>query len=77
MIRNRSMLSLADETLKIAREGLMRRKRFNAGGEDETKYLEPLDDLVSRGITPAEELLDKFHGPWAGSVEPAFDEYAY
>ena len=76
-IRNRTMLSLAEETLKLAREGLVRRRRLNAGGEDETKYLEPLDDLVSRGITPAEELLTKYHGPWGGSVEPVFSEYAY
>jgi len=76
-IRNRTMLSLAEETLKIARDGLQRRRRINAGGEDETKYLEPLDDLVSRGTTPAEELLAKYYGPWAGSVEPVFSEYAY
>ncbi|HWV42030.1 glutamate--cysteine ligase [Pseudorhodoplanes sp.] len=76
-IRNRTMLVLAEETLKLAREGLVRRRRLNAGGEDETKYLEPLDDLVSRGITPAEELLTKYHGPWGGSVEPVFSEYAY
>ena len=76
-IRNRTMLALAEETLKLAREGLVRRRRLNAGGEDETKYLEPLDDLVSRGITPAEELLTKYHGPWGGSVEPVFSEYAY
>ena len=76
-IRNRSMLSLADETLKLARAGLARRARLNAGGEDETKYLEPLEDLVSRGTTPAEELLAKYHGPWGGSVEPVFTEYAY
>ena len=31
----------------------------------------------ARGITPAEELLEKYHGPWNGSVEPIFDEYAY
>ena len=49
----------------------------NPGGQDETHYLEPLDDLVSRGTTPAEELLVKFNGPWAGSVEPIFAEYAY
>lgn len=77
VIRNRTMLSLAGETLKLAREGLKRRRRLNACGEDETKYLEPLDDLVARGTTPAEELLAKFYGPWAESVEPAFDEYAY
>jgi glutamate--cysteine ligase len=77
IIRNRTMLSLADETLKLSRAGLVRRARMNAGGEDETKYLEPLEDLVSRGSTPAEELLAKFHGPWGGSVEPVFTEYAY
>jgi glutamate--cysteine ligase len=77
MIRNRTMLSLADETLKLAREGLTRRRRLNAGAEDETVYLEPLEDLVSRGSTPAEELLAKFHGAWGGSVEPVFSEYAY
>ncbi len=76
-IRNRNVLTLAGEALKIAREGLKRRARFNAGGEDETRYLEPLEDLVSRGTTPAEELLAKYRGPWHGSVEPAYTEYAY
>ena len=56
---------------------LARRRRLNAGGEDETKFLEPLEELVARGATPAEELLAKYHGPWGGSVEPVFDEYAY
>ena len=46
-------------------------------GHDETQYLAPLEESVERGITPAEELLEKFHGPWNGSVEPIFDEYAY
>jgi len=30
-----------------------------------------------RASTLAEELLEKFHGPWKGSVEPIFEEYAY
>ena len=30
-----------------------------------------------RGITPAEELLDDFNGPWNGSVDPIFFELAY
>ncbi len=46
-------------------------------GHDETRYLRPLQDFVARGITPAEELLEKFHGPWNGSVMPVFTEYAY
>ena len=28
-------------------------------------------------MTPAEELLEKFHGPWGGSVDPVYKEYAY
>jgi glutamate--cysteine ligase len=36
-----------------------------------------LQEGVARGITPADELLEKFHGPWSGSVEPVFTEYAY
>ena len=34
-------------------------------------------EAVARGITPAEELLEKYHGPWGGSVEPIYTEYAY
>jgi glutamate--cysteine ligase len=39
--------------------------------------LRPLEESIARGTTPAEELLEKFHGRWKGSVEPIFDEYAY
>ena len=76
-IRNRTVLELATEMLALARSGLARRARKDPGGQDETRYLEPLDDLVSRGTTPAQELLEKFHGPWGGSVEPIFTEYGY
>ena len=77
-IRNRTMLELATETLALARARTRRAARArDPGGQDETRYLDPLEDLVSRGTTPAEELLAKFHGPWDGSVEPIFAEYAY
>src|SRR5689334_19528168 len=55
-IRNRTILELANETLALARQGLTRRARRDPGGQDETRYLEPLEDLMSRGTTPAEEL---------------------
>ena len=61
----------------LAEQGLVRRKRLDRNGRDETRYLRPLQEIVARGITPAEELLEKYHGPWNGSVEPIFDEYAY
>jgi glutamate--cysteine ligase len=36
-----------------------------------------LDDRLARGTTPAQELLEKFHGPWGGSVDPIYTEEAY
>jgi glutamate--cysteine ligase len=76
-IGGRTVFEIATESLKLARAGLERRKRLDVGGEDETHYLEVLDDRLARGTTPAQELLDKFHGPWGGSVDPIYAEEAY
>jgi glutamate--cysteine ligase len=72
-IAGRSALDLARECFALAHAGLKRRDRRDAGGNDETRYLEPLRTFLERGITPAEHLLEKFHGSWRGSVEPLFD----
>ena len=76
-IRNRTVFALAIDALKLARSGLTRRGHFDAGGRDETRFLEVLDDRVARGTTPAQDLLEKFHGPWGGSVDPIYTEEAY
>ena len=60
---------------QVGREGVLR--ELDRNGHDESRYLRPIQEIVSRDITPAEELLEKFHGPWGGSVEPAFEEFAY
>jgi glutamate--cysteine ligase len=76
-VRGRTLLDLAKETLALAEQGLIRRKRLDHNGRDETRYLRPLQEIVARGITPAEELLAMYEGPWNGSVAPVYDEYAY
>jgi glutamate--cysteine ligase len=76
-IAGRSVLDLAKTTLALAEAGLARRRRLSTGGHDETRYLQPIQEYVERGITPAEELLEKFEGAWGRSVEPVFKEYAY
>jgi len=76
-IRDRDVLSLARETLALARAGLARRKKFDPYGADETRYLKPLEELAERGETTAEEMLQKYHGAWSGSVDPVYTEYAY
>jgi glutamate--cysteine ligase len=76
-VRNRSVRDIAKDCLALARAGLARRGRRDPSGHDERRYLDPLDIIVANGRTPAEELLEKFHGPWRGSIDPVFAEYAY
>jgi len=76
-IRGRSVAELAAAILKLSRAGLARRNRLDATGRDESRYLDVLDERLGRRKTPAEDLLDKFHGPWNGSVDPIYDEQAY
>jgi glutamate--cysteine ligase len=61
-IRRYSLLDLSKELLQIALEGLRRQKMFNALGEDETIYLEPLDRLLALGKCPADLLIEKWQG---------------
>ena len=76
-IGNRNVLTLAQETLRLATRALSRRRRLDRNGRDETRYLRPLEESIARGITPAEELLEKYFNDWGQSVEPIFEEYAY
>jgi len=76
-VRNLTVFELAAEVLKLARVGLKARKRLDVSGQDEARYLDVIEDRLARGTTPAQELLDKYNGPWGGSVDPIFTEDAY
>jgi glutamate--cysteine ligase len=55
-----STLELASELLRIADQGLARRKIVDAADEDERRYLAPLHALVHMGASSAELLLRRF-----------------
>lgn len=76
-LRSRSLRDVALEMLDIAREGLHRRARRSAFGEDETHFLDPLFAIAGSGRTPAEELLDDFRTRWQGAIGPVYADYAY
>ena len=77
IVRGRSLRDVAREILDIAQGGLRRRAYRDGQGRDETVYLAPLFDLVERGQTMAERLLERYRGTWGGSVDPLFTECAY
>ncbi len=75
--RGGTVRDLAEQTLKIAVNGLKRRACLNSNGADERIFLEPLIEIVQANQTPAERKLELFHGAWGGSVDPVFREFAY
>jgi glutamate--cysteine ligase len=68
---------LAREVLDIAAEGLSRRARLNASGDNEGGFLDPLRDVVASGKTPAERLLDRYCGEWNGDVSRIYSEMSF
>ncbi|WP_347301969.1 glutamate--cysteine ligase [Croceibacterium sp. TMG7-5b_MA50] len=70
----RRLQELAREVLPIARSGLVARGRLNASGDSEAGFLEPLEEIVSSGKVPAQRLLDRFHGEWAGDIARVYED---
>ena len=75
--RGRPLLDVARQVLKISEAGLKTRARDNGIGSDETVFLDTLMEIVESGITPAEEMLARFNGPWGGRIDHAYEDYAY
>ncbi|MCC0026479.1 MAG: glutamate--cysteine ligase [Zhengella sp.] len=76
-IAGRSLHMIARDVLEISRLGLKNRNRLNVDGFDEAHFLAPLEEIVARGTTDAQEMLAAWHTRWDHSVEPLFTEYAY
>ncbi len=67
-----TLRDIAGEALNISRAGLAARGRLNAGGDNETGYLEPLAEIVATGKVPAQRLLDLYNGEWGGDLSKIY-----
>ncbi|PIE15123.1 MAG: glutamate--cysteine ligase [Rhodobacterales bacterium] len=74
-----NMRDLARQTLEISREGLRARAMPGAGGmiPDERHFLHALEDSVTDGKVPADELLERYYGDWNGDLSRIYGEFAY
>ena len=70
--RGSTVGALADQALAIAKAGLAARRRLNGSGQDETHYLAPLEEIAAARRSPAEVLLQRYHGEWNRSVDPVY-----
>ncbi|GGL99532.1 glutamate--cysteine ligase [Pseudooceanicola nanhaiensis] len=73
------MHALAREVVAISEAGLKARAMPGAGGllPDETHFLNALKESVESGKTPADELLEHYHGDWDGDLTRIYAEYSY
>jgi len=75
--RGGTVLDVAGQIVALARDGLSRRRFLNDDGDDETIFLPWLEEIVARGKTPAEYLLDEFDSDWNGDINELFRRHAY
>jgi glutamate--cysteine ligase len=75
--RGRPLVDVAREVLRISEAGLKTRAKDDGIGQDETAFLDTLKRIAESGVTPAEEMLAKFAGPWQGRIDPVYDDYAF
>ncbi len=73
----RTLRDIAGEVLEIARSGLASRARLDVSGNNETGYLGVLQEVVSRGQTPAESLLERYQGAWGGDLTRVYAEESF
>jgi glutamate--cysteine ligase len=75
--RSRTLRDIALEILDMAREGLHRRARRDACGEDETHFLDALFAIAGSGRTQASEMIEDYKNRWNGDISRVYEEYSY
>ncbi len=75
--RSTTVWELAQRMLDISAEGLKRRAALDGMGMTEEGFIVPLRELVSRGYTRAEELLQKYRTDWGRDLNQIFTEYNF
>ncbi len=68
-----TLQDIGKEALAIARQGLSARGKLGTSGDNETGFLDTLDEIVSSGKSPAQRLLDMYSGEWNGDISRAYE----
>ncbi len=75
--RNGTLQDIAKIALTISREGLKARGFTNAHGENESVFLQELDQFARTGKSNADLLIEKFKGEWNGDILRAYQDCIY
>lgn len=76
-IRGKTLREVAIAALAISREGLKTRGFKNAHGENESVFLQELDNFARTGQSNADRLIASYKGEWNGDIMRAYTECRY
>ena len=75
--RGATVSELALRVLEIAQAGLSARRALDKAGNDETGFLQALQDRAAAGKSPADQLLEDYAGEWDGDIDRIWTACAY
>ncbi len=75
--RGGTVQDIAKEVARIAADGLKSRARLNSRGEDETMFLDFIEEASQTGLSPADELIQRLERTWGGDINRVYTEYAF
>ncbi len=76
-IKGRTVRDIIAECLAIARATLNGRARLNGHGENETVFLQRLDEMVRKGENHADRLISLYQGDWQGDISRCYTDCTY
>ncbi len=78
-IGNRPVKDIAFDLLNLSHQGLLKRGKRNVHETktDETEFLQPLFEILEKGSSLADEMLDKYLTIWSGDLKCIYNEYCY
>ncbi len=76
-INGKKVLYIAKDLLEIAKSGLINRNIKDGEGSNESIYLNVLEEIIQKGVSPAKELLNNFGKEYNNDMEKLLKEIAY
>ncbi len=75
--RGGTVLDVARKCVEISHAGLAARAEVDDTGDDETLFLQAVEDIVATGRTPADSLLESYERDWGGDIDRLFETEAF
>ncbi|CAL5360066.1 unnamed protein product [Camellia sinensis] len=72
-----NVLDMITDWTPKERQMLRNKHGLERRGFKETGFLNEVAEVYRTGVTPAEKLLEMYHGKWGQSVDPVFEELLY